>query len=48
MKNAAVLWPIRTALSGKPTSPCGASEMGELFGKDETLTRLKKGIEKLS
>lgn len=48
VKNGIVLWPIRTALSGKPSSPCGASEMAELFGKEETLKRLKIGIEKLS
>lgn len=48
VKNGVVLWPIRTALSGKISSPCGASEMAELFGKDETLSRIKKGIAKLS
>ncbi|MDE6182566.1 MAG: glutamate--tRNA ligase [Eubacteriales bacterium] len=48
VKNGVVLWPIRTALSGKASSPCGASEMAELFGKEETLNRIKKGIEKLS
>lgn len=48
VKNGVVLWPIRTALSGKASSPCGASEMAELFGKEETLNRIRKGIEKLS
>ncbi|WP_331677994.1 glutamate--tRNA ligase [uncultured Tyzzerella sp.] len=48
VKNGIVLWPIRTALSGKASSPCGASEMAEIFGKEETLERIKKGIEKLS
>ena len=48
VKNGIVLWPVRTALSGKPSSPCGASEMAEIFGKEETLNRIKKGIEKLS
>ena len=47
VKNGVVLWPIRTALSGKPTSPCGASELCVLFGKDETIRRLEKGIELL-
>ena len=42
VKNGIVLWPVRTALSGKPSSPCGASEMAEIFGKEETLTRIKK------
>ena len=48
VKNGIILWPVRTALSGKPSSPCGASEMAEIFGKEETLARIKKGIEKLS
>lgn len=48
VKNGIVLWPVRTALSGKPSSPCGASEMAEIFGKEETLSRIRKGIEKLS
>ena len=47
VKNGVVLWPIRTALSGKPTSPCGASELCVLFGKEETIKRLEKGIELL-
>ncbi len=42
-----VLWPVRTALSGKPTSPCGATELCELLGKEETLRRIKIGIDKL-
>jgi glutamyl-tRNA synthetase len=48
LKNGQILWPIRTALSGKPTSPCGASELMVLLGKDESITRMKKGIEVLS
>ncbi len=47
VKNGVVLWPIRTALSGKPTSPCGATELCVLFGKEETIKRLEKGIELL-
>ena len=43
-----ILWPIRTALSGKPTTPCGATEICELLGKDETLKRLAVGIQKLN
>lgn len=44
MKNGQILWPIRTALSGKPTSPCGATELCVLLGKDETIARLEKGL----
>lgn len=42
-----LLWPIRTALSGKATTPCGATEICELLGKDETLQRLNIGLEHL-
>lgn len=47
VKNGQVLWPLRTALSGKPSSPCGATELAILLGKDDTLLRIEKGIEKL-
>ena len=36
LKNGQILWPIRTALSGKAATPCGASELAELLGKEET------------
>ncbi len=48
LKNGAVLWPIRTALSGKPMTPCGATELLEVLGKDESLRRIDGAIEKLS
>ena len=47
MKNGQILWPLRTALSGQPTSPCGASELAVLLGKDETIARIKSGIFRL-
>ncbi len=47
IKNGQMLWPIRTALSGKPTSPCGATELLELLGKEESLKRIRTGIELL-
>lgn len=46
-KNGYVLWPVRTAVSGKQMTPAGATELMELFGKDETLRRIKAGIVKL-
>ncbi len=46
-KNGYVLWPIRTAVSGKQMTPAGATEIMELLGKEESLLRIKKGIEKL-
>ena len=47
IKNGQLLWPVRTALSGKPTSPGGAMELADILGKEETLKRIKIGIEKL-
>ena len=46
-KNGYVLWPVRTALSGKQMTPAGATEILELLGKEESLKRIKKGIEML-
>lgn len=43
-KNGYVLWPIRTAVSGKQMTPAGATEIMELLGKEESLLRIKKGI----
>ena len=47
VKNGYVLWPVRTAVSGKQMTPAGATEIMELLGKEESVTRIKKGIEKL-
>ena len=47
VKNGVVLWPLRTAVSGKQSTPGGAFEIMEIIGKDETLARIRKGIEKL-
>lgn len=47
IKNSQILWPVRTALSGKEVSPGGATELAEILGYDETLRRIAAGIEKL-
>lgn len=47
LKNGTVLWPIRTALSGKQMTPCGATEILEVLGKDESLARIEAAIAKL-
>ena len=47
VKNGYVMWPIRTAVSGKQMTPAGATEIMEIIGKDETLRRIRKGIELL-
>lgn len=46
-KNGYVMWPIRTAVSGKQMTPAGATEIMEILGKEESLKRIRKGIEKL-
>lgn len=48
IKNGQMLWPIRTALSGKPASPGGGTDLLILLGKEESLKRIEIGIEKLS
>ena len=48
VKNGYVMWPIRTAVSGKQSTPGGATEIMEVLGKEESINRIKKGIEKLS
>lgn len=47
VKNGYVMWPVRTAVSGKQTTPAGATEIMEVLGKEESLRRIRKGIEKL-
>ena len=47
-KNGYVMWPIRTAVSGKQMTPGGATEIMEILGKEESVHRIKKAIEKLS
>ena len=47
-KNGYALWPIRTAVSGKQMTPAGATEIMEIIGKEETIARVKTGIELLS
>ena len=46
-KNGYAMWPIRTAVSGKQMTPAGATEIMEVLGKEESLNRIRKGIELL-
>ncbi len=46
-KNGYVMWPVRTAVSGKQMTPGGATELMEVLGKEESLARIRKGIELL-
>ena len=47
LKNGRIMWPVRVAVSGKPTTPGGAVELCQILGKDETLRRIRAGIEQL-
>ena len=47
-KNGQALWPLRTAVSGKQMTPGGAYEIMEILGKEESLRRIRKGIEMLN
>ena len=44
VKTGFVMWPIRTAVSGKQMTPAGATEIMEVLGKEESLERISKGI----
>ncbi len=48
VKTGYVMWPIRTAVSGKQMTPAGATEIMEVLGKEESLERIRKGIRMLS
>ena len=47
-KTGYIMWPLRTAMSGKQTTPGGATELMSVLGKDESIKRIKSAIEKLS
>lgn len=47
-KNGYVMWPVRTAVSGKQMTPAGATEIMEIIGKEESISRIRAAIEKLS
>ena len=48
VKNGQVLYPLRVAVSGKSFTPGGGVELAAILGKEETIKRIEKGIEKLS
>ena len=48
VKNSVVLWPLRVAVSGKASTPGGATELCALLGKEESLARIRTGIGLLS
>ena len=48
LKNGRIMWPIRTALSGKAVTPGGAVEICHILGRDEALRRIRLGMEHLA
>ena len=47
LKNGQVMWPLRVAITGKPVTPGGAVEAAVLLGKQVTLARLARSLERL-
>ena len=47
VKNATLMWPVRIAAAGRQVTPGGAVEICHILGREETLRRLKLGLEKL-
>ena len=43
-----VMWAVRIALSGKAMTPAGATDILDVLGKEESLKRIRAGIEKLA
>ena len=48
VKNGWMLWPLRTAVSGKQFTPGGGVELCAILGKEDTLARIRKAIDALS
>lgn len=47
-KNARIMWPVRIAAAGKAVTPGGAVEICRILGREETLARLRTGLQKLA
>ena len=47
VKNGQILYPLRIALSGKETTPGGATEIAVVLGKDETVNRINQALARL-
>ena len=47
VKNATLMWPVRIAAAGKLVTPGGAVEICHILGREETLRRLRHGMELL-
>ena len=47
VKNGQILYPLRIALSGKETTPGGATEIAVILGKEETINRINQALARL-
>jgi glutamyl-tRNA synthetase len=47
LKNGRIMWPVRTAVSGKAVTPGGAVELCHILGREESLRRIRQGIAQL-
>ena len=47
VKNATLMWPVRIAAAGQAVTPGGAVEICRILGREETLRRLRLGLDKL-
>ena len=47
-KAGAVMWALRIAIARQGITPGGATELMEVFGKEETINRIKLAINELS
>ncbi len=47
VKNGTVMWPVRISAAGKKVTPGGAVEILDILGREESLSRIEKGLEKL-
>ena len=43
-KTGFIMWPLRTAMSGKAATPGGATELMSILGKEESLARIDAAI----
>ena len=48
VKAGFVIWPVRIAVSGKQITPGGATELMEVLGKNESLSRISEAIKNLT
>ena len=48
MKAGAVMWAVRIAIARVAVTPGGATELMEVFGKEETLSRIDQALAELA